>query len=323
MPLAKNAFRTAILASGTLTVGAVTAAAVRVLPWILDTTVPWHVVMPFARGLGAVALEAALLLGWPIGWALATQRLVERGEARVLLTLGESPARTLRRLAPQAALFAAVLAAASAVGGRDAREPGRVVTELLAEGKSACEHAPAPVAYTVPFSGSTWLCNPGNTLPRLVGHAPGDLHDAFFTAASARVSDDLTQIELSDAWLRVNARLNVHAGDVTLRGLPPWARASILPTTHRASLLVLAAAAAAGIGALLALGYPTSGFRRLHAIVLGAAGPLAALGALRVLERSNAGVMAFLAVPLVSAAVTLGVAWILGRLLRARSTATN
>jgi len=35
-----------------------------------------------ARSLVAVAVEAALLTGWPVGWALATARLVERGEAR-------------------------------------------------------------------------------------------------------------------------------------------------------------------------------------------------------------------------------------------------
>ena len=323
MPLEKTAFRAAILASAAMALAAVGAGAVRVLPWIFDATVPWHVVAPFARGLGAVALEAALFVGWPIGWALGVQRLVERGEALVLLTLGERPARTLLRLAPQAMLLASVLAGVSAIGGRDAREPGRVVTERLSEGKTACERATAPAVYAVPFSGTTWLCNPGRAAPRLVGHAPGDLHAALFTAAGARVSDDLRQIELSDAWFLLGAKSNltVHAADVTLRGLPPWARASTLPTAMRAALFALAAAAAAGLSAYFALGFPAARYRRVHAILLGASGPLAALGTLRAFERADARVPLFALVPLAATASTLVVAWLLARLLRERTTA--
>src|SRR5512140_174181 len=127
--LQRTALRAAATVTGVVLVAAGLAAAVRLLPWLLDARVPAHVALPFARGLLAVALEAALLLGWPIGWALATHRLVERGEALVLQSLGEAPLATLRRLAPQGLALAAVLAAASLVGGRDAREPGRVVTE--------------------------------------------------------------------------------------------------------------------------------------------------------------------------------------------------
>lgn len=323
MPLEKTAFRAAIFASATMALAAVGAAAVRVLPWIFDATVPWHVVAPFARGLGAVALEAALLVGWPIGWALGVHRLVERGEALVLLTLGERPSRTLLRLAPQAVLLASALAVVSSIGGRDAREPGRVVTELLEQGKAACDRSVAPAAYAVPFSGTTWLCNPGNAAPRLVGRAPGDLHAALFTAASARVSDDLRQIELFDAWflLGTKSNLSVHAADVTLRGLPPWARASTLPTAFRSLLFALSASSAAALSAYFALGFPAGRYRRVHAIVLGASGPLAALGTLRAFERADARVLWFVLVPLAAALTASAVGWALARLLRERSAA--
>src|SRR5439155_1377594 len=99
---------------------------------------------------------------------------------------GMRPADTALRAAVCAS---AALALVSAIGGRDAREPGRVVTELLVQGKSACDRAPAPAVYAVPFSGATWLCDPGHAPPRLVGHAPGELRSALFTASNARVSD--------------------------------------------------------------------------------------------------------------------------------------
>src|SRR5439155_25861803 len=106
---------------------------------------------PFARSVATLAIEAAILVGWPVGWALAAFAMVERGEARVLATLGESPARSTSRLAPQALLLGALLAVASALGARDATEPGRVVTELLDRGRAACDAVTEPTTLTVPF----------------------------------------------------------------------------------------------------------------------------------------------------------------------------
>ena len=57
---------------------ALLGAAIRVLPWVLDPQIPWRVAAPFVRSLLALAMEAAFITGWPIGWALAAHRLVER-----------------------------------------------------------------------------------------------------------------------------------------------------------------------------------------------------------------------------------------------------
>ncbi len=309
--------------TGLVLVAAGLAAAVRLLPWLLDARVPVHVALPFARGLLAIALEAALLVGWPIGWALATHRLVERGEALVLQSLGEAPPVTLRRLAPQGLAFAALLAAASLVGGRDAREPGRVVTELLEEGRVACQRAHHPSSFAVPFSGTTWLCRP-DASPRLVGRAPGALTGVFFSARAARVSGDLRQIELEDARLALGGGGGseaghagiVHVGTLALRGLPPWAQASTLPSWLRAALLAISGALAAVLAALAALRRRPAPRGRIHAILVGAAGPLAALAFLRVLERTEAVAAVYLAVPLACAAVVLGAAYLVERSLR-------
>src|SRR5947209_16417133 len=122
-PIAPVAFRYASVASLLVLIAALVGAAVRLLPGVLDPSISWATLGPFARSLLAVAVEAAILTGWPVGWALAAARLVERGEARVLASLGETPAQTLLRLAPQAALFLALLGVTSVVLGRDAAAP--------------------------------------------------------------------------------------------------------------------------------------------------------------------------------------------------------
>ncbi|HEY5241342.1 MAG TPA: hypothetical protein VIJ22_07750, partial [Polyangiaceae bacterium] len=74
--LSRGARNTALVASGAIALVGVVAGAVRLMPWLLDPAVPWRVAAPFARGLAAVAFEAALLVGWPVGWALAACRFV-------------------------------------------------------------------------------------------------------------------------------------------------------------------------------------------------------------------------------------------------------
>src|SRR5580692_2034193 len=107
--LASAARNAALVATAILALVGLLAGAVRVLPWLLDPAVPWRVAQPFARGLAAIAIEAALLVGWPIGWALACFRFVERGEARVLQTLGQPPLETVARLLPRGAPLAMAL----------------------------------------------------------------------------------------------------------------------------------------------------------------------------------------------------------------------
>src|SRR5580704_3807049 len=142
----------ALVAASILALVGLLASAVRVLPWLIDPAVPWRVAEPFARGLAAVSFEAALLVGWPIGWALACFRFVEGGEARVLQTLGQPPHETVARLMPRGAPLALALAAVALVYGGDASAPGRVATDLVATARVACEAARAPVTYPIPFT---------------------------------------------------------------------------------------------------------------------------------------------------------------------------
>lgn len=282
----KSALSIASLTTLLLLCAAFLGGAIRVLPWVLDPAIPWRVAAPFVRSLAALAIEAAFITGWPIGWALAAHRLVERGEARLLLTLGERPSRTALSLWPYGLVFGASLALASFVGGRDAEAPGRVVNELIAEGRAACQSGAVNTS-TVPFANVTWLCTDP---PRLVGAAPGGMGgggNLLFTAREAEVSRDLRRIDLADARIAVNGA-SVHVSTMVIRGLAPWARASSLPSVWRALLLLLSGLLASTLSAYVVLRSPRRrGWGRFFAMAVGAMGPVAALATLRLLERSS------------------------------------
>jgi hypothetical protein len=318
LPLPRLARASALLASLAIALVGVVAGAVRLLPWLLDPSVPWRVAAPFARGLGSVAVEAALLVGWPVGWALACCRFVESGEARVLLTLGESPASTVRRLAPQGALLAIALGAVALVYGNDASAPGRVATELVAQARAACAQVQAPTTYAIPFTDMTWLCAPDRE-PRLVGTAPGGLAGAVLTARNARIAGDFRALELDGAQVLLAPRqpgaataVNVRVATLSLHGMAPWATASSLPAWLRAVLLALTAWSVSSLAAYGVLLRATRS--RLGAVVLGAAGPLVALGLLRLLERADARPAAFALVPAAAAIACAAVTALLSRL---------
>ncbi len=333
-PLAPGALVRAALACGLLFLLALVAAAVRLLPWALDPAIRWATLGPFARSLFAVAAEAAVLVGWPIGWSLAAAQSVERGEAGMLASLGERPLQTAMRLAPQGILFALVLGAASLVLGRDAAAPGRVVGALVADGGNACARPPdvlstSPATHAVPFMAAAWLCAPSG--PLLVGRSP--LGGLVFTAKAARVSDDLRRFELDTASLALplsgatlgdaangGLTVRVHVGKLVLRGLAPFAQASSLPPFLRA-LVVTSSAFAAAIAVVWSrLVLRHRRFGTFAALASGAAGPVVALVALRGLELRipesgpGAWLLWFALVPMM-AAVAASVASGLGALL--------
>jgi hypothetical protein len=316
--VARSAAVAALVAVAGITAASFVAGAVRVLPWLLDPTVPIRAALPFARSLAAVGLESALLVGWPLGWAIAFHRLVESGEARVLQTLGQGPAATVMRLAPQGAAFALASALVGTAWGGDAAAPGAVANDLIAQARGSCEAASSPKAYSVPFTGLTWLCVPDRE-PRLVGSVPAAGDRAAFSARDATIAGDFRSVELHDARVLLAgpsaSSIQAHFRSLSVRGLSPWARASTLPAPWRAIVLALSGAAGAFLAAYVVLrGAARS---RLEAFVLGAAGPLATLGLMRWLERMGSNPLFFAIAPMASGGVALLAGALLER-LRAR-----
>lgn len=328
-PLATSALRFSVMATALLLVAAAVGASVRLLPWVLDPRIGKETLAPFARSLAVIAIEVALLTGWPMGWALAAHRLVDRGEARVLASLGESPLRSAQRLLPQGIAFAAILALTSFSLGRMSAAPGQVVDALLRDGHAACAEATSPTSNAVPFVSATWLCGTNTSAtPRLVGRSP--VGGVVFTANAAHVSDDLRRIELGDARLRLDGPsgvgVHVRVGSLTLRGLAPFTAASPLAPARRAIVVVLAGAGAA-LAAVIALlrGRRSTGY--VVAAALGALGPTTALGALRALELrmpeqgalGPAWVALLASVPVLAVVVVLGAAALASLLSGARA----
>jgi hypothetical protein len=326
--LTRAALRGAIAATLVAAAIALGAALVRVSPWLLDPAVTFRVAAPFARSLSVVALEAALAIGWPLGWALATHGAVLRGEGRVLALLGERPARTVARLSPQAVALALLLGGLAWASARESTEPGRVVRELIADGKAACRAATSPRTYVVPFLGATWLCDPGagtpscerGVVPRLVGEGPGPLAALVFSAADARVSGDLSRIELDDARVAIAHPLaSLHVDSLRVRGAPPWGHGGgVSPPTRAVALglaVALSALAAVGIGLMRRNGRAPS---RIDAFGTGAAGPITALGLLRLFERGSVPLSGdaacVLLVPVLAVGAVGLVAWTAARL---------
>ncbi|HEX4445562.1 MAG TPA: hypothetical protein VH044_02455 [Polyangiaceae bacterium] len=302
--LASAARNAALVATAVLALVGLLAGAVRVLPWLLDPAVPWRVAQPFARGLAAVAIEAALLVGWPVGWALACFRFVERGEARVLQTLGQPPVETVARLLPRGAPLALALAAVALVYGSDASAPGRVVSDLIGQGQASCESATSPATYAIPFTDLTWLCAPGRQ-PRVVGSGPGQMASVTLSASSARIAGDFRALELDDARVLLPSEtpVLVHVGRLSMHGMAPFARASTLSAPARALVLGLTAWLTASVAAYVTLRRGAG--TRAWALVLGASGPIAALGLVRLLETSDARPALFALVPVAGAAAAL------------------
>lgn len=280
------------------------AAAIRLLPWLVSPTIPFRVAFPFAKGLAAASLEVALLVGPPLGWALAAALLVERGEARALHAVGIGPLRLVASTIPLALALAAFGALASASSGRSAHAPGRLAGDLIDEARAACVEArPAPCAVDVPLVGATWL-GIGETPPRLVGSLPGP-SETPFTASEIRIGDGLDTLALHDLRVRLDRGLpmRLHVERAFVRGLRPFARPSKLGESARAILFT-------GTGGLLALIAGWAVLRseiagRVQVIALGVAGPVAALGAFSAIERGTVPALAYLVVPLAAAVATL------------------
>lgn len=311
-PLVRPAATFVAVGTGLALVLVLAGVTVRALPWLLDPALPWPVAAPFVRALAVGAAEASLVLGWPLGWAFAVGRAVERGEARVLELLGLAPSAALRALAPQAGAVAVALALVSLGASASAGAPGRVVGELLLQGRAACTASPggAPRTVPVPFTGLAWACV-GAAEPRLAGVAP--LGGAVVSARAARLSDDLRRIELDDAQLGLGAGARVHVGTLVLRGLPPFVRASSVPPFVRALAVAVAAAvgaACAALGLLRARALLRGPVRGI-AVGVGAVPGLAALGVLRALERlvpeaPHAGwLVAYVLLPAIAGALPL------------------
>lgn len=292
----RQALRSAAVATAFLSGLALLAGAVRVLPLTLDPELPWAVAAPFARAVAWLALEVAVAVGWPLGWALALASCVDRGEARVHALLGRSPRDVLAGFAPQAIVFAALLFSISWLAARDAERPGRVLGELIESSRLTCASSEAPRSIPVPFLDARWLCagEESASPPRLLLRPPRP-RGAIVTATRATLSGDVREIRLEEVHLHVG-RGDLAVRELWVRGLPPLLTSATIRPLGRASA-VMAAALAVAFG-LAALVLRRRMSNRLVALGAAALSMGAAFGVLRLVDRAGGRELLLPLVPL-------------------------
>lgn len=274
------------------------AGLVRLLPWLVSPSLPWSVAWPFAKVLLASALEMALVVGLPLGWALTLSAFVDRGEARALEAIGASPRRLVGATAPLALGLATIGLAVVLSWGRDAARPGRLAADLLAAARAACSEAP-PRAVDVPLLRASWLCFEDSP-PMLFGALGDGARRIPFTASEARVSDRLDLLAFEDFRLvsQEKGAIRLQATSATVRGLSKPTRATKLATRRRAVLLSATAAWLSLAVGFCILRAKVGG--NVRAAMIGVAGPLAAVGTLSALEGAGWPSFAYLLVPVAS-----------------------
>ncbi|HMJ12271.1 MAG TPA: hypothetical protein VK524_12690 [Polyangiaceae bacterium] len=314
-PFARRLWRTTALSWSAVLAAGVCAACIRLLPWLLSPDVPLVVAAEFARVLARAAGEAAYLVGLPVGGALAAALFLERGEARALFALGLSPFQILRGSVRTGLFLIAAFAAATWGAGAGA-EPGGLANRMLEAGRARCAQAREPMSINVPLVELNWLCLPGEP-PRLAGAVPGSRSQAWFTAESAAITSDLSQVLLGGAELAFRparglpaVRLRVAEARVTGLSLPQ--RGSKTGAGLHALSVLLSGCASAFFVTWLVLRFQIA--ERLFATALGVAGSVAALVTIHALAPAGSEVLALLLPPLLgilapAAVVGIALGW--------------
>ncbi len=290
------------MAFGVVLVMGIAGGFVRLLPWLVAPDVPLRLSVPFARLLFGSALEAALLVGLPVGAGVGAALFVERGEARALSALGARPERLVASLLAPGLLATAAYVVAGSVS--EPEPPGRLADRLLQAGLASCADVRSAERVDVPLVGVSWLCFP-RARPRLVGRVPGIARDVWFSAASLSPSDELRAVSVRD--LRLLGRIagsglevRLHATRSRILGLPGWGRSHGLTGRTRAGTVALSAFIGAVAAAWWLIRRPRSGPMTASAVT-GLAAVLM-LSTLRALDAHSADLPVFALVPAVGVA---------------------
>ncbi|HVW30851.1 MAG TPA: hypothetical protein VHC69_36085 [Polyangiaceae bacterium] len=290
-PLFTLSARWVLLSCGLVFSVALLGALVRLLPWLVAKEVPLGTSMVFAEALVASGAEVALLVGFPVGAAIAAARWVERGEARALAALGARPLRLGAALVPIA--IAGVVASMGVTRSSESTAAAQLMGRLVRSARLACSREGAPQRVDVPLVSSSWLCFA--TGPRIVGAVPGLAAGLWFTGGDLRVAADERALVIDDLHI-AGAGISMRAASARISGLPGWPRARRLGGLLRGALTgsIAAATALAAVWAVLRanISWPVAAAAASGAAALGT------VALVKALDDVQAGVGAYwLAVP--------------------------
>lgn len=211
---------------------------------------------PLLSAAVPAVLEVALVLGTPLGVAIAMLRLCPSasGKSAGGSVLGCS---RLRAAIGFGVLWFVIAAGLGSQLGRRLAMPGVVARGLLRGARDDCSRSLGQQRSPVlPLLNARWICT-GLAPPRLVGKVTIAGAFANFSAANIEVPDDLAGVELDELEIEstaVGARPKIHLAvrGASLRGAVPWAKTRRLSAVIRA-IFVAGLAAALGIAWAIAL----------------------------------------------------------------------
>lgn len=309
-PLRALATRSALVSLALVLGLGLSGGLVRLLPWLLAPSIGLGPALPFARALLSAAIEAAVLLGAPVGVAVGAALFVERGEYRALAALGARPRRLLWALAlPLASLL---LLSVLATTLSDPAAPGRFARELIGTARGSCDGT-RDAQRDVPMLGVTWVCL--TPAPRLVGRVPG-VAGAWFSAAAVGVTDDLRRASLQDLGVAGRAAkvdFTVRVREARLVGLPGWGTGKHLVGILRGVVIGAAAAVLAWFGAFRVV---TRQMGALPSAAAALCASAASFESLRALDARRGFGWLYLAVPFLGVLAFHGAEWALSEVGR-------
>lgn len=236
-----------------MAVGAV-FVGIRLFPLGSRQGVAWETLWPLAASALVAVFETALVLGSPIGFALALSPGVtgSSGESAG----GSVSWRREHLVVLKVALLWCVLAAAiGAYGNLRFGAPGRVARGVVAGARAICVERHGQRAEPVPLLGARWICSP-TAPPRLTGEWSRNGAVTQYSASGIELSEDLayidvTDLELSAAVARGATSLRLTVDGARVRGTWPWAKKSRISAIGRAFYIAGLAALEGLLAALL------------------------------------------------------------------------
>jgi hypothetical protein len=258
------------VSGGCILLVASVVAGYKLLPFIRNAGDEIASVGPLAAAAFATVFEISVLLATPVGFAWAASELVASEQARSAMGPAAGK-RMLRGLVVTALAWGAVTAVLGGIANAELGAPGRVANGLLETARDSCSRSHGDKNVTIPILGSRWHCSDGNS-PVLLGELSRLNAALSYSAASMRVSEDLTYVELSSLKLTSPSATGQPALRVTVEGakvhgfwalarsvrLGEWGRACFVSAT--VALLGVVAALLVGLCRSSRITAPIYGF---------------------------------------------------------------
>lgn len=204
--------------------------------------VAWRTSWPLWTAALVTVLEAALIIGTPLGIALSDVcRCRSRRESADGPVRSSELRETLFTLGGLLVVGGLLGAAANRYWGA----PGNVVRGVVAGALVDCREKSGGKSATVPLIGAHWVC-PMSQPANLVGELSRGKTVLRYTTTNLVISEDLSTVDLSDLELsvpRASHRGGIHLAveRARLRGAWPWARQTRIPGPGRAFYVSLVA----------------------------------------------------------------------------------